>query len=56
MVRNTSQRSKDYSEIASYYVPAMQTIPMIKNTVSGIMPAADVPPGGRPSAGWPQAR
>ena len=30
IVRNTSQRSGDYSDIASYYRPDMQTIPLMK--------------------------
>ena len=45
VVYNQNQKSKDYSEIASYYRPGHAT----RNTVSAITAAADVPPGARRS-------
>ena len=49
VVYNQNQKSKDYSEIASYYVRDMRTILSTRNTVSAITAAADVPPGARRS-------
>ena len=52
LVRNTSQRSRDYSEIASYYRPDMPTTLLMKNTVSVTTGEVDVPPVGKPLAVW----
>ena len=49
LVPNTSQRSSDYSEIASYYRP------MTPNTASGTTGAADDPPAGKRWGAWPPA-
>ena len=51
LVRNTSQRSRDYSEIASYYQD-MPTTLLMKNTVSVTTGEVDVPPVGKPLAVW----
>lgn len=46
---NQNQKSKDYSEIASYYRPGHADYTSTRNTVSAITAAADVPPGARRS-------
>lgn len=54
LVPNTSQRSADYEEIASYYRPGMPIIHLIKNTVFAIIVAAGVPQDVKRSAESPQ--
>ena len=51
IVRNTDQRSKDYSNIASCFRPGHADYTLLKkNTASAITVEADVPPPERPSA------
>ena len=52
LVRNTSQRSRDYSEIASYYRPGHADYTFDENTVSVTTGEVDVPPVGKPLAVW----
>ena len=52
MVRNTSQISADYTEIAENYRPGHADYCLMPNTVSGITEVADVPPVVRPSDAW----
>ena len=52
LVRNTSQRSKDYSEIAACYRPGHADYTFDENTASATTGAEDAPPGGKPSAAW----
>ena len=52
IVRNKDQRSRDYSEIASYTVPAMPTTVLTSSTVFGTIGAEAALPAGKPSAAW----
>ena len=54
LIKNTDQRSKDYGEIAHQFRPAMQIIPICRNTAYAIIAvAADHLPEKRLS-GWRQ--
>lgn len=52
IVYNKSQRSADYSEIASYYRPGHADYTYDQKHVSGTTGAAAVPPPERPLPGW----
>ncbi len=56
LVRNTSQRSSDYSDIASYYRPGHADYTFDQNTVSGITAVAGAPPDARRSGASPPVR
>lgn len=46
LIRNTDQRSKDYSTLRKAFVPAMPTTPTSRSTASVIRAAAAAPPHG----------
>ena len=48
IVHNKSQQSKDYSEIASYYRPGHETLPLMPSMVSEITAVVDVLPDVKP--------
>lgn len=54
LVANTSQRSQDYSEIASYYRPGHADYTFDMKYGFRVTGAADVPRDVRPSGAWPQ--
>lgn len=56
LVRNTDQRSHDYSSIMDITARDMRIIRSMKSTDSAITGAADDPPAGRPSGVWQPER
>ena len=54
MIRNTSQKSSDYAEIAPITGRDTLTIPLMPNMVSVIIEVVDVPPDGKLQDVWQQ--
>ena len=54
LIRNTSQRSGDYSNIQDKFRPAMQTTVILQSTASGTTGAAAGRAGGKRQPGWRQ--
>jgi chorismate synthase len=55
MIENTDQRSKDYSEVARAYRPAMPTMPMTPSTAFATIAAAGGLPRARRRRAWRRA-
>lgn len=55
LIRNTDQRSKDYTNIAQQFRPGMPITPIGRSTASATRVVAGARPRAKPPCAWPPA-